>query len=163
MSFTQGLTWVICTKIYHMKLRILVMYNKPFCCIYTSSCINYCQWKYNLHLHACINYGKSVAIAIGHIKKYGRRQSKVLPLEDRWQCQGYPQGRMRGSKPWLPDPPTLIASPWIIEQVCKLCPGIIPTLAMNVPNHIIQCLLTIASSKLFIINKCQLIMNLYVL
>ena len=70
---------------------------------------------------------------------------------------------MRGSKPWLPDPPTLIASPWIIEQVCKLCPGIIPTLAMNVPNHIIQCLLTIASSKLFIFNKFQLIMNLYVL
>ena len=36
-------------------------------------------------------------------------------------------------------------------------------LPMNVPNHIIQCLLSIASSKLFIFNKFQLIMNLYVL
>ena len=109
-----------------------------------------------------------LAIAIGHTKKYGHHQSKVLPLEDRWQCQGYPQGHMRGSKPWLPDPPTLIASPWIIEHMCKLCPGMHRphpsyALPMNVPNHITQCLLTIASSKLFIFNKFQLIMNLYVL
>ena len=47
-------------------------------------------------------------MAIGHTKKYGSHLSEVLPLQDWWQCQGYPQSHMRGTKLYHTPRPTYL-------------------------------------------------------